>query len=91
MSSSDSGKTFLSFSEPPQIIFFQIKILYTMPSTSSSLSSLREPSPTHHIIETVPIDNEGIYLKKSFLKILLGKARSEAAIRERGTYNLVGS
>nr|AAZ23133.1 pituitary homeobox transcript variant 2 [Oikopleura dioica]AAZ23137.1 pituitary homeobox transcript variant 2 [Oikopleura dioica] len=35
-----------------------IKILYTMPSTSSSLSSLREPSPTHHIIETVPIDNE---------------------------------
>ncbi|CAG5083445.1 Oidioi.mRNA.OKI2018_I69.PAR.g10380.t2.cds [Oikopleura dioica] len=37
-----------------------IKILYTMPSTSSSLNALREPSPSsHHVIETVPIDNEG--------------------------------
>ncbi|CAG5083449.1 Oidioi.mRNA.OKI2018_I69.PAR.g10380.t3.cds [Oikopleura dioica] len=36
-----------------------IKILYTMPSTSSSLNALREPSPSsHHVIETVPIDNE---------------------------------
>jgi len=55
-------RLFSPFLNPLKILFFfQIKILYTMPSTSSSLSSLREPSPTHHIIETVPIDNEGIY------------------------------